>query len=109
MGINVDLLSRASSENRSDLSFHYGVFNYRPQRSWGKVIFSQASVILLTGDGASSRGGGASSWGVLPGGVLPPRGELPPVGRAWWRRLLLQAVPGGCQLRATTKCSPRVL
>ena len=22
---------------------------YRPQRSWGKVIFSQASVILLTG------------------------------------------------------------
>ena len=24
---------------------------YRPQRSWGKVIFSQASVILLTGEG----------------------------------------------------------
>ena len=23
--------------------------NYRPQRSWGKVIFSQASVILSTG------------------------------------------------------------
>ena len=28
---------------------------YRPQRSWGKVIFSQASVILLTG---GVRGGG---------------------------------------------------
>ena len=24
---------------------------YRPQRSWGKVIFSQASVILSTGEG----------------------------------------------------------
>ena len=28
-------------------SAHY----YRPQRSWGKVMFSQASVILLTGGG----------------------------------------------------------
>ena len=35
---------------------------YRPQRSWGKVIFSQASVILLTGRG------GTSSWGVFPPG-----------------------------------------
>ena len=30
--------------------------NYRPQRSWGKVIFSQASVILLTGGGCLLRG-----------------------------------------------------
>ena len=73
------------------------IFNYfyRPQRSWGKVIFSQASVILLTGGGcflggvlppggyflqggASSRGRGASSGGVGGassfGGVLPLRG-----------------------------------
>ena len=84
-------------------------YNYRSQRSWGKVIFSQASVILLTGGGgvlppemgASSRG--ASSWGggLLPGGyflwgVLPAgRGVLPPRG-AWWRpppgRLLLWVV-----------------
>ena len=35
---------------------------YRPQRSWGKVMFLQASVILLTGGGASSQGG------LLPGG-----------------------------------------
>ena len=27
---------------------------YRPQRSWGKVIFSQASVILFTGEGVVS-------------------------------------------------------
>ena len=33
--------------------FHF----YRPQRSWGKVMFSQASVILSTG-GVCSRGRG---------------------------------------------------
>ena len=36
---------------------------YRPQRSWGKVIFSQASVILFTG------GGGSASVHV---GIPPP-------------------------------------
>ena len=48
---------------------------YRPQRSWGKIIFSQASVILLTG-------------GVLLLGVLLGRGLLgevsAPGGGAWW-------------------------
>ena len=33
------------------------VYNYHPQRSWGKVIFSQASVILLTGGGVHVWGG----------------------------------------------------
>ena len=43
---------------------------YRPQRSWGKVILSQASVILLTGGRAWLLGGGwvggmcGCSWGV---------------------------------------------
>ena len=49
---------------------------YRPQRSWGKVIFSQASVILLTG--------GCFLWGVassrgrcfLPEGCFLPAGAL---------------------------------
>ena len=55
---------------------------YRPQRSWGKVIFPQASVILSTG-GAWSRGvcswGGCLVWGVVPGpgGCLV---ETPPDG-----------------------------
>ena len=40
-------------------------YHYRPQRSWSKVIFSQASVILSTG-----------------GRVLPPGGCQ---GIAWWR------------------------
>ena len=40
---------------------------YRPQRSWGKVMFLQASVILSTG------GGGASTWpGTLPGTRYTP-------------------------------------
>ena len=30
--------------------------SYRPQRSCGKVMFSQASVILLTGEGISAQG-----------------------------------------------------
>ena len=33
------------------------VSHYRPQRSWGKVIFSQASVILSTGGSASVHAG----------------------------------------------------
>ena len=51
---------------------------YRPQRSWGKVIFSQASVILSTGGRAWLWGG---VWGVvarehawLPGGCIIPGG-----------------------------------
>ena len=63
--------------------------NYRPQRSWGKVIYSQASVILLT-EGVSAPGG---SWvwsrgvSALGGGVCSrgPGGDPP-------ERLLLRAV-----------------
>ena len=42
---------------------------YRPQRSWGKVIFSQASVILLMGGGVCS--GGVPAPGGVPGGDPP--------------------------------------
>ena len=45
---------------------------YRPQRSWSKVIFSQASVILSTG--------GVCSLGVSAWGLSAPAG-------AWWRPL----------------------
>ena len=41
---------------------------YRPQRSWGKVIFSQASVILFTGRVCLS-----ACWDtLLPGKETPP-------------------------------------
>ena len=40
------------------------LYIYRPQRSWGKVIFSQASVILSTGGGSWSRGGAWSLGGA---------------------------------------------
>ena len=47
---------------------------YRPQRSWGKVKFSQASVILSIG------------WGVpAPEGVLAPGGVCSHGGGAWSR------------------------
>ena len=55
---------------------------YHPQRSWSKVIFSQASVILSTG-GVCSRGGPGS------GGVPAPRGMPAPGG------CLVLGVPGG--------------
>ena len=49
---------------------------YHPQRSWGKVIFSQASVILLTGGGVSAPRG-VCSWGVsAPRGCVCSRGCL---------------------------------
>ena len=50
---------------------------YRPQRSWGKVMFLQASVILLTGRG--------STWHTpqtryTPWSRHPPRDQVPPTG-----------------------------
>ena len=77
------------------------VVYYRPQRSWGKVIFSQASVILLTGGcflrGGASSGGGCFLWGVLPpwGGTSSqggPGGD--PLGRLLLRavRILLECI-----------------
>ena len=56
---------------------------YRPQRSCGKVMFSQASVILFTGGGClcpsmhhrSHDQGGLSPGGLCPGGSVY-RGSL---------------------------------
>ena len=62
-------------------AYHQQCF-YRPQRSWGKVIFSQVSVILSTWGGCAWSRGAAWSGGSAPGG---PGGD--PLG---W--LLLQAV-----------------
>ena len=47
--------------------------NYRPQRSWGKVIFSVACV-------KNSVHGGGSTWVGTPGQVHPP-GQVQPPGR----------------------------
>ena len=41
-------ISMSSTFHQIDTNF------YRPQRSWGKVIFSEASVILFTGGGESA-------------------------------------------------------
>ena len=57
---------------------------YHPQRSWGKVIFSQASVNLLTGGclvpgvggGVCSEGGVCSAGCRVPGGLPGPGGCL---------------------------------
>ena len=62
---------------------------YRPQRSWGKVIFSQASVILFTGGGCLVLGGG-----LLPGGVTDPGGSALG-GVCSWGWGLVPGVPGG--------------
>ena len=43
---------------------------YCPQRSWGKVIFSQACVILFMGGGSAS----------VHAGIPPPRSRHPPLG-----------------------------
>ena len=51
--------------NVNALTFHFGSYIYRPQRSWGKVMFLQASVILLTGGEYLTR-------------YTPPRPGTPP-------------------------------
>ena len=71
---------------------YFDSYFYRPQRSWGKVIFSQASVILSTGGGAGPERvpapggclvpGGACSRGCLVPRVPAPGGHLVP-GGAW--------------------------
>ena len=50
---------------------------YCPQRSWGKVIFSQASVILFTGGSASKHAGipHPSGPGTTPGPGRHPSPE----------------------------------
>ena len=66
---------------------------YRPQRSWGKVIFSQASVILLTGGcllpGGLLWGGVCSRGGLVPGEVVcsggVPDGDPPKDGHCCGR------------------------
>ena len=51
------------------------VIYYRPQRSWGKVIFSQAAVILFTGRGEVCL---SACWDTSP----RPSKAAPPPGRA---------------------------
>ena len=67
------------------------MYFYRPQRSWGKVIFSQASVILLTGGGllrgVLPPGGGECILVCSQGGVV----ENPP-GRYCAVRILLECI-----------------
>ena len=63
---------------------------YRPQRSWGKAIFSQASVILSTGGGGG--GGLGRAWprrhawlgGVHGLGAACVAGGAWQGGHAWW-------------------------
>ena len=66
-------------------TFHIVSNHYHPQRSWGKVIFSQASVILFTGGVCLS-----ACWDITPPGPgtpldqAPPRPGIPPGSRPSW-------------------------
>ena len=61
--VNVFLCSLLSNAN---VKYEH---HYRPQRSWGKVIFSQASVILFTGRGLPQ---------CMLGYHTSPRDQAPP-------------------------------
>ena len=63
-------------------------YHYRPQRSWGKVIFSQASVILSGGD---MRGCWGCAW--LPGGHVWLLGGV----RGCWEACMVARGVHGCQ------------
>ena len=66
--VNLDL--------RQDGRWNLGNF-YRPQRSWGKVMFLHVSVILFTAGGSLSRRGLCPVGGLCPGGGgLCPGGSL---------------------------------
>ena len=69
--------------------------NYRPQRSWGKILFSQASVILSTGGGACMAEGVRGWWGLACmarghawwGGGMCGRGACVAGGMCGWRHV----------------------
>ena len=86
--INVTVAFKSSWKDIMFLKFHY-----RPQRRWGKVMFLQVSVILLTGRCLVQ--GGC----LLPGGLLPRGlvwGVSAPVGVGLFLGgCLLRGVPGG--------------
>ena len=69
--------------------------HYRPQRSWGKVIFSQASVILFTG-GVCMVPEGAWSGGAWSRGVPGPGGPSPGGMGAWSWGGLVETPRDGC-------------
>ena len=71
-----DLQNLAKAQCRLVLNVLLIAHNYRPQRSWGKVMFLQASVILLTG----GRWGVCLSacWDSRPPCSRPPREQAPP-------------------------------
>ena len=56
---------------------------YRPQRSWGKVMFLHVSVILFTG-GCLVQGEGLVPGGCLVQGDVWSRGCLVQGGLLWW-------------------------
>ena len=71
---------RISSHNRP-----FKQYLYRPQRSWAKVMFLQASVILLTGGGVclsacwdTTPWEQTSPWEQTPLGPNPPEQTSPP-------------------------------
>ena len=66
--------SYTAARPSSTCNIHQTMFllYYRPQRSWAKVMFSQASVILSTGGSASVHAGIPSPWEQTP-----PRDQTP--------------------------------
>ena len=68
------------SDNQNFLLCRKSSFLSPANEVWGKVIFSHLSVILFTG------GGGACSWGGVPGpGGFCSWGVPGPGRGAWWR------------------------
>ena len=95
----------------SPVRFHYNLqicilyhtsycYFYRPQRSWGKVMFLQASVILLTGVGCLPQ----CMLGYTPPEQTPPRSRHTPQSR---HAPLEQTPPGVNTPPPRTRYTPR--
>ena len=72
-----------SKHSDCELANVRGVHFYRPQRSWGKVIFSQACVKNSVHRGLPEQTPlGRHPPGQAPPGQVPPHGQAPPPGQA---------------------------
>ena len=77
------IVFRVRSHVASPCQSRHGKHYYRPQRSWGKVMFLQASVILLTGGGCLPQYmlGYTPREHTPPGPGTSPRPGTPPRSR----------------------------
>ena len=98
-----------NKNNRSSITHSYfKAYYYRPQRSWGKVMFLHVSVILFIGGSASVHAGippppttaGTPSGAGTPLGAGTTQEQMPPKEQSPREQTPQEQVPPPCAVHA---------